>query len=121
MQSECFVQSGATAWESAGVGVTRQVLGYDPGLMLVSVRFLKGAIGPVHQHPHRQVSFVVSGRFEVRIGDRTRVLSAGDCFIIPPDVPHGATALDDGSLVDVFAPARQDFLPAPAAAQPAGR
>lgn len=111
MNSEAFVQSSAITWERTGPGVRRQVLGHDPGLMLVSVRFEKGSIGPVHQHPHRQVSFVVAGRFEVRIGDETCVLAAGDCFIVPPDVPHGALALEEGALVDVFTPPRADFLP----------
>jgi quercetin dioxygenase-like cupin family protein len=119
-RSDPFVESLAVAWEQAGPGVRRQVLGHDPALMLVSVRFEQGSVGPVHWHPHRQVSFVVAGRFEVRIGDEIRVLSAGDCFIVPPDVPHGAVALEDGALVDVFAPAREDFLPAPAGL-PAGR
>jgi len=89
--------------------------------MLVSVRFEKGSIGPVHQHPHRQVSFVVAGRFEVQIGTATRVLSAGDCFIVPPDVPHGAVALEDGALVDVFTPPREDFLAGAATAHQVGR
>lgn len=110
MPSESFVRSSAIPWEDAGPGVRRQVLGHDPGLMLVSVHFGQGGIGAVHQHPHRQVSFVVAGRFEVRIGDESHVLSAGDCFIVPPDVPHGALALEDGALVDVFTPPREDFL-----------
>jgi quercetin dioxygenase-like cupin family protein len=85
--------------------------------MLVSIRFEKDAVGPVHHHPHRQVSYVVSGRFEVKIGDATSRLSAGDCFIIPPGVPHGVLALEEGALVDVFAPAREDFLDRPAGAE----
>jgi quercetin dioxygenase-like cupin family protein len=119
MQSEPFVHSGMTPWQHTGPGVSRQVLGYDPGLMLVSIRFEKDAVGVVHHHPHRQVSFVVSGRFEVKIGEATRLLSAGDCFIIPPGVPHGVLALEAGALVDVFAPAREDFLDQPAGASPA--
>jgi len=110
MESECFVRSGAAGWEHTGPGVSRQVLGYDADLMLVNVRFDKGGVGPLHQHPQRQVSFIVSGRFEVQIGEQTRVLSAGDCFLIPPGVTHGVLALDDGDIVDVFAPARADLL-----------
>jgi quercetin dioxygenase-like cupin family protein len=121
MQSERFVQSDITPWQHTGPGVSRQVLGYDPGLMLVNVRFEQGCIGPLHHHPHRQVSFVVSGRFEVQIGDSARVLSAGDCFIVPPGVPHGVLALEDGDLVDVFAPARADFLDNQASAAAPGR
>lgn len=98
--------------EEPDPGVTRQVLGHDPALMLVRVTFAKGAIGYVHHHPHRQVSYVERGAFEVRLGGETTVLREGDCFFVPPDVPHGVVALEDGVLVDVFTPARQDFLPA---------
>jgi len=121
MLSDSFVQSSAVAWERMGEGVRRQVLGHDPGLMLVSVQFEQGSTGPVHHHPHRQVSFIVAGRFQVRIGAETRVLSAGDSFIIPPDMPHGVLALEDGALVDVFTPPRGDFLTASAGTPPAGR
>ena len=45
-------------------GVTRQVLGHDPELMMVRVTFQKDAVGYIHAHPHRQVTFVERGRFE---------------------------------------------------------
>jgi quercetin dioxygenase-like cupin family protein len=92
-------------------GVTRQVLGHDPDLMMVRVTFVKGAVGYLHHHPHRQVSYVERGAFEVRVGEETKVLREGDCYFVPPDVPHGVTALEEASLIDVFAPARLDFLP----------
>jgi quercetin dioxygenase-like cupin family protein len=91
-------------------GVTRQVLGHDSGVMMVRVTFEKGAVGYLHHHPHRQVSYVERGSFEVRLGEETTVLREGDCYFVPPDVPHGVTALQDASLIDVFAPARLDFL-----------
>jgi unsaturated pyranuronate lyase len=78
--------------------------------MLVRVTFEQGAVGYVHQHPHRQVSYVERGVFEVRLGDETKVLQAGDCFFVPPDVAHGVVAKEAGSLLDTFTPARQDFL-----------
>jgi quercetin dioxygenase-like cupin family protein len=91
-------------------GITRQVLGHDPHLMLVRVTFTKGAVGYLHHHPHRQVSYVERGAFEVTLDGRTSVLREGDCYFVPPDAPHGVTALEDSALIDVFAPARQDFL-----------
>lgn len=96
--------------EQPDPGVTRQVLGHDPELMLVRVTFSKGAVGYVHHHPHRQVSYVERGAFEVQLGEETTVLHEGDCFFVAPDVRHGVVALEDGVLVDVFTPARQDFL-----------
>jgi quercetin dioxygenase-like cupin family protein len=37
-----------------GTGIQRQVYGYDDKIMLVKVRFEKGAIGELHEHPHAQ-------------------------------------------------------------------
>jgi len=109
-QSKRFVFSQEVAWEDLGGGIRRQILGYDEHLMLVRVLFEKGAVGVVHHHPHRQTTYVESGVFRVRIGDEEAILKAGDGFFVPPDVPHGAEALEAGSLIDVFTPARRSFL-----------
>ena len=91
-------------------GVSRQILATDPQLMMVKVIFTKGAVGYVHTHPHRQVTYVERGRFEATMGDVTRVIGPGDSYYAPPGVPHGVVALEDGVLIDVFTPAREDFL-----------
>jgi quercetin dioxygenase-like cupin family protein len=92
-------------------GVTRQVLGHDDELMMVRVTFEQGAIGSIHSHPHRQVTYVERGRFEFTIDGATTTISEGDCCFVPPNARHGAKALGAGALIDVFTPARMDFLP----------
>jgi len=109
-----FVRRAEATVEKPEPGITRQVLGHDPALMLVRVTFTKGSVGYLHHHPHRQVSYVERGSFEVSLGGETAVLGEGDCYLVAPGVPHGVTALEDGALVDAFTPAREDFLPAPA-------
>jgi quercetin dioxygenase-like cupin family protein len=37
-------------------------------------------------------------------------LSAGDCFYVEADLPHGVVAREAGTLIDVFTPAREDFV-----------
>lgn len=111
-ESNAFVKAEHLSWETVGQGVLRKILGYDPKMMMVSVKFEKGSVGPLHRHPHRQVTFIERGSFEVQIGAEKKTLNAGDCYFIPPDLEHGVIALEDSSLVDVFAPAREDFLPA---------
>jgi quercetin dioxygenase-like cupin family protein len=105
-----FVAGADRPWEDLGGGVSRQVLGYDAQLMMVRVRFEAGAVGALHHHPHRQATYVESGCFRVELGDRVRVLQPGDSFFAAPDVEHGVVALEAGVLVDVFTPAREDFL-----------
>ena len=110
MTSEAFIRSEHTPWQPAGEGVRRQILGHGPDLMLVAAEFEKGAVGPLHHHPHRQVTYVASGVFEVTIDGKKQVLRAGDSFFVTADLVHGAVALEPGTLVDVFTPAREDFL-----------
>lgn len=105
-----FVTGAERPWEELGGGVSRQILGYDEQLMMVRVRFEGGAVGALHHHPHRQATYVESGCFRVELGERVRVLHAGDAFFAAPDVEHGVVALEAGVLVDVFTPARADFL-----------
>lgn len=108
--SNLYVEAEHIARETMGEGVERILLGYDSDLMMTHVTFKKGSVGAIHRHPHRQVSYIERGSFEVFIGSEKKVLKAGDCYFIPPDIDHGVVALEDGSLVDVFTPARADFL-----------
>jgi quercetin dioxygenase-like cupin family protein len=110
MSENLFFNTQKMDWEELGGGVSRQIMGYDDKIMLVKVKFTKGAVGKPHAHFHSQTSYVVAGSFEVTVGDRKQVLLEGDSFYIPPNVVHGALCLEAGILVDVFSPVRQDFL-----------
>jgi quercetin dioxygenase-like cupin family protein len=110
--SSAFVSASDAAWEATGPGVRRQILGHGPDLMMVRVDFEQGAVGPMHHHPHRQVTWVAAGAFEVTIGNEKRMLRTGDSFFAVANVEHGLTALEAGTLIDVFTPVREDFLAA---------
>ena len=97
-------------WEAVGPGVKRQIMGYDGQIMAVKVHFDKGGVGVLHEHYQSQVTYVVSGKFEVYIGDKTQVLSAGDGYYIEPDLIHGCKCLEEGILIDMFSPYRHDFM-----------
>ncbi|HAV23024.1 MAG: cupin [Ignavibacteria bacterium RIFCSPLOWO2_02_FULL_55_14] len=112
MTEKTFVLGEKIKWENVGEGVQRRILGYDDQLMMIAVQFQKGSIGYVHKHPHRQVTYIESGSFEVKIGKDTQTLRKGDCYFIPPNIEHGVVALEESSLVDVFTPCREDILAA---------
>jgi len=106
-----FSFSAAADWATPATGLRRQVLSHGDDIMIVRVDFDEGAIGAVHHHEHRQVTYVAAGRFEVTVGDERRTLGAGDSFFAAANVPHGVRALDAGTLIDAFTPSRLDFLP----------
>ena len=99
-----------TEWEQVAEGLTRQVMGYDGKIMLVKAKFETGAIGIMHKHYHSQVTYVESGEFEMTIGDEVKTLKRGDSFYVVPWVMHGCVCTKPGILIDVFSPAREDFL-----------
>lgn len=109
-QSEKFLTEAELPWVDLGNGLKRQIMGYDDKIMLVKVAFQKGAIGTLHEHFHSQTTYVASGKFEVTIEQEKKVLNPGDGFYIPPHAMHGALCLEEGVLIDVFSPVREDFL-----------
>lgn len=110
IQSNLFQFEESTGWQTVGDGVQRQVLGFDDKLMMVKVKFTKGACGTLHSHAHSQVSYVESGVFEMTIGEMVKIIRKGDGYYVPPFTQHSCVCLEDGMLVDGFSPARRDFL-----------
>lgn len=91
-------------------GVTRKILCYSDELMMCEITFEKGAKGNFHRHEHLQITYIAKGSFEFTIDGETRIVKQGDSVYMPSNAKHGVTALEDGILVDVFNPMRQDFL-----------
>ncbi len=108
-----FLSSDAT-WTDVGGGLSRSILGHTPQLMAVAVKFKKGAVGTPHDHDiHHQISYVEAGSFEAVVNGQKKILSKGDAFIAPARALHGATSLEEDSiLIDMFSPRRDDFLTA---------
>ncbi len=108
--SEKYVLTKSMEWENLGGGVSRKFLGYDNQIMMVQVKFEKGAEGTPHEHFHTQATYVASGKFEFNIDGVKQVVEAGDGVYIEPNLVHGALCLEPGILIDVFSPVREDFL-----------
>jgi len=89
--------------------VVRRTMTDGERLMLIEGTMETGAIVPEHTHPHEQTGYLVSGRMTFEIGDETRDLKAGDCWMVPSNVPHKVTALEPCVFVDVFSPPREEY------------
>jgi len=90
-------------------GITRQMLSEGKGAMTIYLTVKKGAVMPVHDHPHEQIGYLQSGRAKFTIGDEERTIEALDGYSIPGGVPHTVTALEDCVFVDVFSPPRDEY------------
>ena len=109
-RSDAFIFSKDVPLEAVGEGLTRQLLGYGESVMVARVTFEEGAEGYRHAHPHSQVSYVESGEFNVYIDGVEKRLGPGDSFYVQPNLDHGAVCRKAGVLLDIFSPAREDFL-----------
>jgi quercetin dioxygenase-like cupin family protein len=75
------------------------------------VRFEPDAVAPAHHHAEQQIAIILSGELEFTVGGETRVLHAGDCVVIPPNVEHGGVAGPQGcEALDVFTPPRAGIV-----------
>jgi quercetin dioxygenase-like cupin family protein len=78
--------------------------------MLSYLEMDDGAEVPLHNHPHEQGGILLKGTLQLTIGDETRIVSAGSLFLIPPNVPHRAVAVNGpATVLDVFSPVREDY------------
>jgi quercetin dioxygenase-like cupin family protein len=90
-------------------GVVRRTLNVGERTMLCEVTLASGAVVPSHTHPHEQIGYLARGRLRFRIGDEERELAEGDSWLVPPNVPHVVTALEDSVAIDIFSPPREEY------------
>jgi len=89
--------------------VTRQFV-VGTKTMLARLVLKKGAFVPMHHHMHEQMSHVLEGALEFRVGGKAVAVRAGEILCIPPHVPHEVTVLEDSVALDIFNPPRQDWI-----------
>ena len=109
-KSEKYILTEQMEWEELGGGVSRKILGWDNQIMMVKVKFEKGAKGAPHQHFHTQATYCVSGKFEFEIDGVKQIVNAGDGVYMEPNLLHSAVCLEEGMLIDTFSPIREDFI-----------
>jgi len=90
-------------------GVLRRAV-YLDDVMMTFFDFKPEAVVPRHQHPHQQITWVISGAMEFELDGEVQVLRAGDGALIPPDAPHSAVILDTAcQALDAWYPVREDY------------
>lgn len=110
MSVQNYFPAGENKLETVADGLSRKVGAYNDNLMVVEVHFEAGVTAPLHHHRHEQITYVVSGKFEFTVGDQTYIVGAGDSLYKEPNIEHGATCLEAGTLIDMFTPHREDFV-----------
>jgi quercetin dioxygenase-like cupin family protein len=73
-------------------------------------RIEPGATVPEHSHPHEQTGYMLEGALTFTVDGETRVVEAGDSYVLPGGEVHGAENRGDVPAVglDIFSPPRDD-------------
>jgi len=106
-----FRHAGNDGYIPALEGIERKTLVHGPKTLMTEFRLDAGAVLPRHDHPYEQTGYLVSGCLELSIGEETFVARPGDAWMIPADMPHSGVAREACVAIEVFAPAREDYLP----------
>jgi len=65
---------------------------------------------PLHSHPHEQLGIVIEGTIEFTIAGQVQILGAGQVYLIPGGVEHGAKTFEHRvKVMDVFSPVREEY------------
>jgi quercetin dioxygenase-like cupin family protein len=104
------VESAAGKESVPEPGLTRKMLAFNEKLSLVEHRMEKGWGGKMHSHPHEQIVYVVRGHLKVMSEGKTADVRTGDSFVVRGGVEHGASAVEESLVIDVFTPCREDYV-----------
>jgi len=104
-----YTATNATPLSSPEFGMVRQVLAYNPQLMLVRHTFTRGWTGARHSHPHDQLVYIVRGRIRFEAEGKAWDLRPGDSLVVEGNIEHQASALEDSEVLDIFTPYREDY------------
>ena len=91
-------------------GITRRTLTHGERMLLVEFTLRAGAVLPEHRHPYEQTGYLVSGAGRLWIGEASYELAPGASWSIPADTPHKAEFTRDSVALDIFSPARPDYI-----------
>jgi quercetin dioxygenase-like cupin family protein len=103
-----FIESRDLAERQMALGIYGRPV-HSEQMTVNYVRLDKGAILPLHHHPHEQITNVLKGELEMTVGDETYLCKSGCIVVIPSNVPHHAVAITDCEVIDVFNPVREDL------------
>ena len=106
-----FSKPDPTAFRELLEGVRLNTRAHGERTLLGEFLIDRGAVIPVHQHPNEQTGYLLSGRLDFEIAGERFVAEPGYAWCIPEGVEHGAEALEDTVVVEVFSPVREDYLP----------
>jgi len=91
-------------------GVNLDSLAVGEKSMVCKMNYVAGNFAEEHSHPHEQSGYVISGTYLMTVDGEAYELNPGDSYAIPGNVPHSFKVIEEGEVIDVFTPIREDYL-----------
>lgn len=99
---------GELAWDRVDDLLQRKVVD-GASMTLTRYSFSPGGRFPLHEHDQEQVTIVLSGELTFEVEGMPHVLEEDGVIVIPPGIPHSATAGNSGAeVLSVVSPARTE-------------
>lgn len=91
-------------------GVSLNSLALGEKSQVAKMNYKTGNFASPHHHPHEQSGYVISGKYELTIDNEKYELTAGDSYSIPGNKTHSFLVIEEGEVIDVFTPPREDYI-----------
>jgi quercetin dioxygenase-like cupin family protein len=91
-------------------GIKIKSVNYGKGMIMTEFQLSKGAVLPEHSHVNEQAGYLVKGCIRLFVDGKSRVMKPGDSWNIGPDIKHKAEIIEDSVAIEIFTPAREDYL-----------
>jgi transaldolase len=92
-------------------GIFRSTLVYNGQNMLCHFHEKVGARVDLHTHVPVQCGYVLRGKVKFFDDEGTeRILGPGEAYLFASNEPHGSVAIEETDLIEIFTPARPEYL-----------
>lgn len=91
-------------------GVSLDSMAVGEKSIVCKMNYVEGNFAALHQHPHEQSGYVISGKYRMTVDGKEYELRPGDSYVIPGNVTHSFEVIEGGEVIDVFTPIREDYL-----------
>jgi len=90
-------------------GIKIKTLVYGNDSLMTEFVLSKGSNLLEHTHKHEQIGYLVKGKMELFIKEKSRILKPGDSWCVPSNAKHKAVILEDSIAIEVFIPYREEY------------
>ncbi|TSK05806.1 MAG: cupin domain-containing protein [Geobacter sp.] len=106
-----FEKKCGEGYQEVVPGIMQKTLVHGEKTLMVEFLLGRGALLPMHSHPHEQTGYLVSGQIRLTIAGVQHEVQPGDSWCIAGGAKHRAEILEDSVAIEVFSPVRKEYLP----------